>query len=106
MTTGIVGVACLTAAITGFDPRHEEIDFQPNELRRERGEPLLSPLRKPPLEHDIPSLHVPELPQPLVQRALTRCPASPGVAVRIKPIRHTFPAGSASAASGAARTEG
>jgi hypothetical protein len=52
MTTGIVAVACL----------------QPNKLGRENREPLLPPLRKSPLEHDIPPLHVPELAQPLAQR--------------------------------------
>jgi hypothetical protein len=90
----------------GDDPvrsRHDDIDLQPCELRGERGEPFLRPLREPALEHDVPAFHVPEIAERILE-GLDEVGPSSGVVVKMTPIRNTFPGACARAADGATRS--
>ena len=97
---GIVVVASFAARTAGAVLRDDDVDFEMNQLGREVGEPLILPLRTSVLDDDVLALDLTELAQPLPE-----CLDAPGGAASDAryPIRYTFPAGCASAASGAAR---
>ncbi len=101
MTMGIVVVACWAARIADRPVDHEDIHLEPDQLGRERGEPLSLPVGIAVLQDDGLALDVAEVAQPVPEGLdAGRVPrAEPGMS---SPSRGTCAAGCAWDASGAA----
>ena len=64
-TIGIVLVACLAALVAAGDAGDDDIHLQANEIGGERRQPLILPLGRPILDHDVLTFDVAQLAQPL-----------------------------------------
>jgi hypothetical protein len=64
---GIEFVACLAAWAAGVLHATNDVDLQPNQLGRQRGEPIRFPISVSPLYGQVLPLDVPEFVQALVK---------------------------------------
>jgi len=67
MTIGIVRVALFAARAGGRRPGGDDVDVEPHQLRRERGEPIVLPFGKSILDGDVLAFDPSELAQPFAK---------------------------------------
>ena len=68
MTMGIAVVARLAAWVPGVPWVSNDVDLEPDQLRRQRGKAIVPALRPPVLDDDVLALHVAEVAKPLTER--------------------------------------
>jgi hypothetical protein len=68
--------------VRGGARRHDHVDLEPDELGRERRQPLVLPVRAPGLEDHGPALDIPELAHPLTERFPQGSPGREGPVVQ------------------------
>ena len=67
MTMGIVAVASLAARIYSRTARNDNVYLETHQLGRERALAIAFSLRRPPLNYNVFSLHIPKLAQTLAE---------------------------------------